>query len=1216
MKTTGKAARAPRSQGFALIATLLLMILLVVVAVGLLTLSSVSLRSTSGTQKTAEARANARLALMLAIGELQDSVGPDQRVTASAEITGATRNSKWTGVWSTTTKGDNPKPMVSGYKDGKYLADLRNTESSLTNGAWKEQLLLSWLVSGEPASPDEVDPEDSKNIKLVGNGALGSDTAVSDSGIVAAPYVKVGQGKKAGGYAYWVGDESQKARIDVASPYDNKQPNATKPTDGGVYRLAGAAGPDFTDVKAGTTTPYTDLHKQTGQERAKLISLKTLTVETGSKDAPTKNFHDISTHSKGLLTDVVMGGLQKDMTAALEATTDIPAFASVRGSGMTADQKILTPVNYSKTGPTFAQLRNWYRLKDKVTGGMLDTRMDTPQYVTTRTGSTNGSNFYNLTSPLPDITSSNQSIQPVIADFRLAFDFSLDTTVAPPRTGRSVRAHLYPRVTLWNPYNVTLKGQRYFVGSPLPVVDNLAVGPGTTPPKVEGFSDGSIFPGMTGNKIIYFTLAPVDLAPGEAVVFSPDISASTGAKIGGNAVKFTPTNMAANVLSANIPGGTNNFYFDSNVQVAASVTAAALAAKPDYTFTGGVNQAYGSPPTMFLKRVKTTAATVSLSTLNSTSAETLQLIHISQSGTTKGQWWYLFGNAMNAVNGGEGFQNYLGNPNRFPPRLWALETRLRWLDESDEQASVNKHSGSTAGEFYYNSPVMGNFNVRSSMVFRDPFSYYNGWTKYAPGGYMLPWSMPRLNDPRMDAPYREGKSHGSPLSAPSVFSAAPAFAMFDLPRQGSPVFSLASFQHAQLGIHSWQPSYVIGNSIAEPRSARDGTVNLKYYNAKKDAWGPNLSRPNERPAVWDDLIQNQGDQTLVYDMSYQVNQALWDRYFLSTMPYNSSSASWNPKQPLPNSRLEPFNMQDAIAQKAVLTGKSSFDSAAYFLGNNGAFNVNSTSVEAWRALFSTLNNISRPTVDGGTIEGAFSRLLFPMSAEEPTATTSNGTWNGARKLSQAEIGTLAENMVRVVKARGPFLGMADFVNRRLATATTNNMSDPSMCGPLQAAIEMSGINSSLQKTQDLTSSNSGGANTSGEGDIEPDWKAFYPYKNFGAPGYLTQADVLQTVGQNLTSRGDTFVVRAYGDVRDSNGNITARAWCEAVIQRVPDYINTKPIDGASDSDGNNPAEPALVGAGAGQDFSATVNSALLPINRKFGRRFVVENFRWLSPSEI
>jgi type II secretory pathway component PulK len=76
----------PHPRGFALIITLLMMILLTVVAVSLLSLSSISLRASSQNQAQAQAQANARLALMLALGKLQESLGPDQNITAPSAI--------------------------------------------------------------------------------------------------------------------------------------------------------------------------------------------------------------------------------------------------------------------------------------------------------------------------------------------------------------------------------------------------------------------------------------------------------------------------------------------------------------------------------------------------------------------------------------------------------------------------------------------------------------------------------------------------------------------------------------------------------------------------------------------------------------------------------------------------------------------------------------------------------------------------------------------------------------------------------------------------------------------------------------------------------------------------------------------------------------------------------------------------------------------------
>lgn len=69
-------------QGFSLVATLLMLSLLMVLALGMTTLSSVSLRNAGRERDIGRARANARLALQIAIGELQSLAGPDRRVTA------------------------------------------------------------------------------------------------------------------------------------------------------------------------------------------------------------------------------------------------------------------------------------------------------------------------------------------------------------------------------------------------------------------------------------------------------------------------------------------------------------------------------------------------------------------------------------------------------------------------------------------------------------------------------------------------------------------------------------------------------------------------------------------------------------------------------------------------------------------------------------------------------------------------------------------------------------------------------------------------------------------------------------------------------------------------------------------------------------------------------------------------------------------------------
>jgi hypothetical protein len=107
----------------------------------------------------------------------------------------------------------------------------------------------------------------------------------------------------------------------------------------------------------------------------------------------------------------------------------------------------------------------------------------------------------------------------------------------------------------------------------------------------------------------------------------------------------------------------------------------------------------------------------------------------------------------------------------------------------------------------------------------------------------------------------------------------------------------------------------------------------------------------------------------------------------------------------------------------------------------------------------------------------------------------------------------------------------------------------------------------------------------------------------GIPGYVIQSDLLKPIANTLSVRDDTFRIRAYGDSLDKNGKVIARAWCEAIVQRVPEYCDQT----------NSPEVPARL---MSEDGVFSKNSALTPTNRLFGRKFHVASFRWLNTSEI
>ena len=97
---------------------------------------------------------------------------------------------------------------------------------------------------------------------------------------------------------------------------------------------------------------------------------------------------------------------------------------------------------------------------------------------------------------------------------------------------------------------------------------------------------------------------------------------------------------------------------------------------------------------------------------------------------------------------------------------------------------------------------------------------------------------------------------------------------------------------------------------------------------------------------------------------------------------------------------------------------------------------------------------------------------------------------------------------------------------------------------------------------------------------------------YGSAAYVDQADILRHFGSQLTPRGDTLVIRTYGDSLDANGNVEARAWCEAEVQRIPDYLD------------------------ASDEAHLDQENLDSPSNQRYGRKFVITRFRWLSSDEI
>ena len=301
--------------------------------------------------------------------------------------------------------------------------------------------------------------------------------------------------------------------------------------------------------------------------------------------------------------------------------------------------------------------------------------------------------------------------------------------------------------------------------------------------------------------------------------------------------------------------------------------------------------------------------------------------------------------------------------------------------------------------------------------------------------------------------------------------------------------------------------------------------------------------------------------------------------------------------------------------KDELTAEDGYLKSAKYIMVDGMFNVNSTSVDAWYALFSGIRARTLVARVGASLKKVaipsdkaivLSKFNTPISDKE-SADPENGVilangqraWTGVRFLDDTQLRKLAEECVKQVKLRGPFLNYSEFINRRLSN------DDLGLMGALQSAIDYDdatpdagSINYRFKNGPDYMLK----ANQLGNHDYKTP-KAATGSRFAGVPGYVTQSDLLKPIGNTLSVRDDTYRIRAYGEVRDAAGNVIAQAWCEAIVQRYPDYMDQT----------NDPDVPAQDMDPQGQ-FSE--NAILTATNREFGRKFRIQSFRWLNKDEI
>jgi hypothetical protein len=384
---------------------------------------------------------------------------------------------------------------------------------------------------------------------------------------------------------------------------------------------------------------------------------------------------------------------------------------------------------------------------------------------------------------------------------------------------------------------------------------------------------------------------------------------------------------------------------------------------------------------------------------------------------------------------------------------------------------------------------------------------------------------------------------------------ADTMVLYDVPSDATGLYSLGQLQHLQVSDYFDEAGYAIGNSLLSPHM--DSTAVFQ-------AGAGVVSWLNS-----DENIEGLVDYSTI-DLSYVLNDALWDRYFFSTTA-QLTQTELDARTPLPNPRLQPL-------EGATLADLQDADTAAANLLIKGAFNVNSTSVDAWKALLAGNHNRFHGVGGATPLESPFFRFFSNdlSKQDDPWAGFSQVGTTAADSAVDTQLQLLAEAIVEQVKLRGPFRSLAEFVNRRLEDSALGTS------GALQSAIDQSGINDEID--QDAV-------------EIDVDAIPFAHPEHLtgktadGIAGSLSQADILTAIGPFLTTRSDTFTITSYGEHSNPVSGDTVRAMLEMTVQRMPDYVDSTDL------------------ASVHPDDSTTVNQA-------FGRRFVAVGTRWLDASSL
>jgi len=1066
-----------------LLVTILTVSLLLVVVLTLVVTVRMELRTVSEHQNLMQARANARLGANLALAELQRTLGLDTRVSARAEIL-TTANPDghgggiasfnahetarfWTGVWNSEQEWMGAGlPENAGPRDPQPYRPYKGNR----NGRFE-----SWLVSMPQAQRDDVrtvrDPVSVSDTQTV---ALARVRAEPLSGVgsavlteVRAPLIAMDDDAAT---AWWVSDEGVKANLSLTDPFRGENASGLDNISRLLFphRENFAATDWFKDTDFDNPDVIEDLAKKGAGTNSAWLALRNadlspearLILGGSAAEGPASLLSDYTLHSMGVLSNNKKGGLRKDLSLAF--WRDPAEIANPTGglanAGFNADFS-------TRTSALHGRIFNKEDYPDRVVRTSLARQFFGPQWDVLR-------DFHNSYQKFVDLNAASPAVY--YDALRTLPNFNPRGLFGGPGSSKN-----------W----LHEGGQRTAKGAILDT--EWAV------PERGGINSSPVTPVLLG---AYFAFEVDTVYQAATDNYEPRFRISAIFNLWNPyRVSINPTR-----LTGGAPTAWTLLSYIGDMEFILQKNGANLAefSIRDLMGGGGQGQIEFQIPNQgsnldFMPGEIRQYRLSSGTTLSPNSPEGTLIFSASDMGLALTDYFEANDEVRIIMDLEAGLSRFQagGGGTHGGVRFDVLSQLHRYDFYFEETPGSEYEAFASAGSLTFPSDPLFASAIDVALKSAEGegedvagmFSNFNPRALY-PGG-ALPEIYPGLQPPNLFARVTkdpvEIQLNSSNVSRFRGFwgnardlGGSPFVTLFDVPMQ--PPESLGQYQHAQLSYFATQPAYAFGNSMAHPHVDRAHAHDVVAGNSQ-------------------------------IDLSWFVNDAIWDDYFLSTVLPDAVGLASAPER-------DRFIEIDPSRNYSV-TNADDYRTIAENLLLNGAFNVNSTSVEAWTAFLSALGGPS----GAGNLEFPYHRVSRPAGSP-------NTAWTGApRDLSRAQIRRLAEEMVDQVRARGPFLSLSDFVNRRLENGDRGAM------GAVQAAINAAGLNTVVPGTPATLGAAPQQNNLIGKAAEL-------------APGDISQADVLTTISPKMSARSDTFVIRGYGRL-DSSGT---EAWCEMLVQRYPE----------------------------------------------------------------